>query len=361
MKRSGEIIARTFLAVGLAICARTAAAQSSAITRDFAAEIQTELRAVVGAAGDEFPRAALQLCVAPPSVAADTTDREPPYYTSGYATMPRDRWYVEPARVFDNLYFVGDREQSAWALVTTDGIILLDTNYPFRLDDVVLAGMQKLGLDPGRLRYVLVSHAHGDHLGGAKTLQARYGARVVMGEADWDLVARFPKRYSTMAPRRDIVATDGMAITLGGTTVHVWLTPGHTPGTLSFTFPVLDRGARVTVAYSGGTGFNFPNNTPEVGIPAFRTYVESQQRMAELAARAGATVLLTNHAWADNTLNRIRMIAGRGAGKHPFDIGAEWVQRYFRVTAGCARVAQLRLEQRQAEAARPLGAPPRRE
>ena len=71
-----------------------------------------------------------------------------------------------------------------------------------------------------------------------------------------------------MAPKRDIVATDGMKITLGDTTVTIWLTPGHTPGTLSYTFTVLDRGKPVNVAYSGGTAFNFVNNTPD---PASRT------------------------------------------------------------------------------------------
>lgn len=358
MKRSTERTARAVAAAGVMICAQVAAAQGSAARRDYPAEIQAELRAAAVAAVGEFPRLAVTLCMLPKLASAEA-DRTPAYLESGYDTTFARSQFVEPAKVFDDLYFVGDRVVSAWALVTTDGIILFDSNYGFWMDDVVLGGLQKLGLDPARIKYVLVSHAHLDHLGGAKLLQDRFGARVVMGEADWDLVARFPKRYGTMAPRRDVVATEGMAITLGGTTVRAWLTPGHTPGTLSFTFPVLDRGARVTVVYSGGTGFNFPNDTPELGIPAFQTYIESQQRAAEIAARAGATVVLTNHPWADNALDRIRMIAGVGAGRHPFDVGADGVQRYFQATARCARAAQLRLEQRQAEAARPAGAPRR--
>ena len=137
--------------------------------------------------------------------------------------------------------------------------------------------MQKLGLDPKNIKYVLISHAHGDHIGGAEMLQTRYGARVVMGGPDWDAVAKYPNRYKTMAPKRDIVATDGMKITLGDTTVTIWLTPGHTPGTLSYTFTVLDRGRPVNVAYSGGTAFNFVNNTPDPGIRNFQTYIDSQQ------------------------------------------------------------------------------------
>jgi metallo-beta-lactamase class B len=181
-------------------------------------------------------------------------------------------------------------------------------------------------------------------------LQTRYGARVVMGRPDWDTVAKYPNRYRTMAPKRDIVATDGTKITLGGTTVTIWLTPGHTPGTLSYTFTVLDRGRPVNVAYSGGTAFNFVNNAPDPGIKNFQTYIESAQHIAAKAAATGATVLLSNHSEFDNAFNKNRMIAGRGDGPHPYELGAEWVQRYFQVMQGCARAAQLGLEQKLAEA-----------
>jgi len=43
------------------------------------------------------------------------------------------------------------------------------------------------------------------------------------------------------------------------------------------------------------------------------------------------------------------MLAGRGIGPHPYEQGAEAIQRYFLVMQGCARAAQLRLEQQQAE------------
>jgi hypothetical protein len=156
-----------------------------------------------------------------------------------------------------------------------------------------------------------------------------------------------------MAPKRDIVATDGMKITLGESTVTMWFTPGHTPGTISYTFTVLDRGKPVNVAYSGGTAFNFVNNTPDPGIANFQIYIDSQRHLAEKAKATGATVLLSNHSEFDNAYNKNRMLAGRGSGPHPYDIGAEWVQRYFKVTEGCARAAQLKLEQKVAETAMP--------
>lgn len=323
-------------------------AQQGGGKRDFEAEIAAALQSAKAAAGFEFLGTLVRTCLLPQSGGEETGDAVPGYVANPGSAPARETWYAEPAKVFDNLYFVGGRIHSSWALTTADGIILIDTIFPYNSEALIVGGLQKLGLDPKTIRYVLISHAHGDHIGGAEMLQTRYGARVVLGAPDWDTVARYPNRFRTMAPRRDIVATDGMPITLGGATVTAWLTPGHTPGTISYTFTVLDRGRPVQVAYSGGTAFNFVNNTPDPGIRNFQAYIDSQRRMAERAKATGATVLLSNHSEFDNAFNRNRMLAGRGDGPHPYEIGAEWVQRYFQVMQGCARAAQLRLEQRAA-------------
>jgi metallo-beta-lactamase class B len=340
-------------AVAAGLAASGVHAQQTAVKRDFDAEVQAAIQSAKTAAGFEFLGTLVRTCLLPQSGGEDTSDKVPEYVTDPSKAPARETWYAEPARVFDNLYFVGGKIHSSWALRTRDGIILIDTIYTYNSEELIVGGLEKLGLDPKDIKYVLISHAHADHIGGAEMLQKRYGARIVMGGPDWDWVEKYPNRYKTMAPKRDIVATDGMKITLGGTTVTVWLTPGHTPGTLSYTFTVPDRGLPVNVAYSGGTAFNFVNNTPDPGIRNFQTYIDSQRRMAEKAAAAGATVLLSNYSEFDNAYNKNRMLAGRGKGPHPYEIGADWVQRYFLVMQGCARAAQIRLEQKAAETARP--------
>ena len=347
--REARIIAACAAAV---LASGSVLAQQAVVTRDFEADIQAALQAAKTAAGFEFLGTLVRTCLLPQSGGEDTRDSVPGYVTNPGAAPARETWYADPAKVFDNLYFVGGKVHSSWALTTSDGIILIDTIFPYNSEELIVGGLQKLGLDPRSIKYVLISHAHGDHIGGAEMLQARYGARVVMGAPDWETVAKYPNRYKTMAPKRDIVATDGMTITLGGTTVTMWLTPGHTPGTLSYTFRVLDRGTPINVAYSGGTAFNFVNDTPNPGIRNFQTYIDSQRHMAGKAAATGATVLLSNHSEFDNAVNKNRMLAGRGNGPHPYEVGAQWVQRYFEVMQGCARAAQLRLEQRLASTAR---------
>ena len=72
---------------------------------------------------------------------------------------PRESWHVEPAKVFDNLYFVGQSEYSAWAVNTSDGIIVIDTIFDYSVEDEIVLGLKKLGLDPSRIKYAVVSHS----------------------------------------------------------------------------------------------------------------------------------------------------------------------------------------------------------
>jgi metallo-beta-lactamase class B len=340
------------LALVAAFAATTMFARQTPAGRNFDAEIRAAVESAKTAAGFEFLGTLVRTCLLPQSGGENTNDTLPGYITKPASVPAREIWYADPAKVFDNLSFVGGKLHSSWALTTSEGIILIDTIFPYNSEELIVGGMKRLGLNPKDIKYVLISHAHGDHIGGAELLQKQYGARIVMGGPDWNLVEKFPNRYKTMAPKRDIVATDGMKITLGDTTVTIWETPGHTPGTLSYTFTVRDKGRPVNVAYSGGTAFNFVNNTPNPGIQNFQTYINSQRHMAGQAAATRATVILSNHSEFDNAVNKNRMLAGRGDGPHPYELGADWVQRYFQVMQGCARAAQLRLEQQLAEAPR---------
>jgi metallo-beta-lactamase class B len=94
--------------------------------------------------------------------------------------------------VFDNLYFVGQEEYSAWAVVTSAGIIVIDTIYDFAVEDEIIGGLVKMGLNPAAIKYAVITHAHGDHVGGAKYLQDRWKVPILMSAADWDLLDTAP-------------------------------------------------------------------------------------------------------------------------------------------------------------------------
>lgn len=313
--------------------------------RNYQAEIEAAVRAAKSASQFEFLGTLVRTCLLPANRSDEATgDVAPPYMLDPAKAPLRSTWYAEPAKVFDNLYWLGGKVHSAWALTTREGIILIDTLFPYNSEEAIIGGMRKVGLDPKDIKYMLITHAHNDHVGGAEMFQKQYGPRVVMSAADWDLLAQYPNRYKGMSPKRDIVATDGMKVTLGGETVTIWLTPGHTPGTISFTFSVLDRGKPVNIVYSGGTALVFESRNPQAGIKNLQTYIESQRHLAAKAKETGATILLSNHSEFDSAYNKTRMLAGRGNGPSPFETGSDWVQRYFKVTESCARAAQIDLE-----------------
>jgi len=325
-------------------------AQDQVAPRDFDAEIEAAIRSAKRAAGFEHMGTLNSICLLPSSGGVNTSNNLPRYVTDPSTIPAREEWYAEPAKVFDNLYFVGSKIHSSWALTTSAGIIIIDTLFPYNSEEAIVGGLEKLGLNPADIKYVIISHAHGDHIGGAQILQERFGAQIVMGGEDWDLVETSPHRYATMGPARNVVASDCIQLFLGVAIVNIFKAPGHTPGTLSYTFTVFDNGTPVNVAYSGGTGFNFVNNTPDPGIGNFQIYIDSQRHIAEQAAAAHATVILSNHSAFDNATNRNMMLAGRGDGPHPYEVGEDSVQRYFQVMQDCARAAQIRLEKVQFEA-----------
>jgi len=325
-----------------------AAAFAQIQARDYTAQIEAAIRAAKTAAGFEHLGVLNRLCVLPPSAGApSTTDSVASYVLDPSTAPPRDSWYADPAQAFDDLYWLGGRVHSAWLITTSAGHILIDTEFPYNSGVLILEGMQKLGLDPADIRYIVISHAHGDHIGGVQLVQEASGATVVMGAADWDLVAQFPNRYRAMTPDRSngIEVSEPMNLTLGDHVMRIYPTPGHTQGTLSYIFTVHDFGRPVVVAYSGGTAFNFQTDRPDPGIGNLERYIEAQESFAGRAARAGATVLLSNHSEFDNAYNKSRMMAGRGFGPNPFVSSGDWVQRYFDVMTNCARAKLIGLEQ----------------
>lgn len=302
--------------------------------------VEAHVAAAKVAAGTEH-LALLGLCDAPEPARAPQRPQTPP--PERQRSPDRSEWHAEPVKVFDNLYFVGETEYSAWAVTTSAGIILIDALWDYSVEDEVVGGLTKLGLDPTAIKYVLVSHGHADHAGGARYLQDRFGARVIMSAADWDLLGRDGSPWPR--PRRDLIATDGQKLTLGDTTLTLYLTPGHTPGTISTLIPVKDGGKSHLVAEWGGTGFNFTLTPDKPQRYWFETYSKSAERFRKIVAKAGADALISNHPSLDGSTTKLAALARRKPGDpHPYVIGNDGVKRYLTVADECARAGLLRLE-----------------
>ncbi len=322
--------------ISLVSAAGLAAGLCGAIVRGQtgAESVDSHVAAATAAAGKAHT-ALLNLCEAAPAAAASEGPPE------------RSRWHAEPVKVFDNLYFVGQTEYSAWAVTTSAGIILIDTIFDYSVEDEVVGGLKKLGLDPATIKYAIVSHGHFDHSGGAKYLQEHFGTRIILSAADWDLL----ERGSPTRPKRDLVATDGQKLTLGDTTLTLYLTPGHTLGTISTLIPVKDGGTPHLVAEWGGTGFNWIRNRAGYITPDrpdrfwFETYSRSAERFRGIVAEAGADALIANHTRLDGSKTKLPALAKRRPGDpHPYVIGNDSVKRYLTVADECAKAGLLRLK-----------------
>ena len=140
-------------------------------------------------------------------------------------------------------------------------------------------GLKKVGLDPANIKYIVVSHAHGDHDGSVKFLQDTYHPRIIMGPKDWELSAR-----EADPPRHDIDATDGQKLTFGDTTITIYITPGHTAGTLSVLVPVKDHGA---AAHGNGVGRDRVER--ETSKEMLQSYISNAGRFKDIATARAPT------------------------------------------------------------------------
>jgi metallo-beta-lactamase class B len=333
------------IALGLAIAVSMVVSMAGGQSANDTPEAHVALAKT--AAGDDYQNLFNFLCAVPgprrggPGEAPGA-GAAPGTRAGGQRQGPPDRsnWYAEPVKVFDNLYFVGQTEYSVWAVTTSEGIIVIDTIFDYSVEEEVAGGLKKLGLDPADIKYAVVTHPHPDHHGGAKFLQDRYGARVLMSAADWD----FLDRTNGTKPKRDVVATDGQKLALGDTTLTLYITAGHTPGTLSLLIPVKDNGTPHLAALWGGTGLNADRDS-------LQTYIRSAQRFNEIVRQAGADIILSNHTDWDRSKVNLPLLAKTtpdsrsrpNPNDNPYIVGNQSVRRYLKVAEECATSRLMRL------------------
>lgn len=237
-----------------------------------------------------------------------------------------DNTPLEPVKVFDNLYCFGTKSVVVWALKTSEGIILIDSMWDNNDAKMVADNMKKVGLNPEDIKYVIISHGHGDHYGGAQYFKDHYKSKILISEVDNELMlnsnegANGPRSPKAKA---DIFVKDMEKITLGDTTVTIVSTPGHTPGGISMIFPVKENGFTYMAGIWGGTGL--PKSDDDI-----KNYINSTEYFKNIAKKANVSVEITAHLFTENGYKKLEKSKNRNFEEpNPFFLGNSGFSEYL--------------------------------
>jgi metallo-beta-lactamase class B len=246
---------------------------------------------------------------------------------------------IEPTKIFDNVYVIGNSGTVAYVLTTSAGLVMIDALGANQVESVLLPGFKALGLDPAQVKAIIVGHGHADHFGGSAYMQEHFGSRVYVSAADWTLMENPPPARggrqggpAAPLPKHDQVITEGQPIAFGDLTVQPVAIPGHTPGSMGFIFPVKDNGKTRMAALYGGTVLT-PGIISDEGL---QTYLQSIARFKEATRKAKVEVEIQNHPLMDPIQVKLDRLRTRTKGQpNPFVVGAKGYQTFLDVMSIC--------------------------
>lgn len=186
---------------------------------------------------------------------AQAEEKAPLPQLKAYQVPAEWRQPIEPQRIAEHTWQIGTEELSAILLKSSDGAILIDGGMP-QAADHLLENMRKLGVKPQDLKWILHSHAHADHVGPLAAIKKTTGARVVSNAESAVLMSRggagdihFGDGLLFPPVQTDRLLQDGEELVLGELKLRVHFIPGHTPGSMAWTWRDSRDGKAVDVAY----------------------------------------------------------------------------------------------------------------
>lgn len=170
---------------------------------------------------------------------------------------------IDPFKIADGLWYVGDKKVCIHLVETTEGLILIDSGY-LGASHLLVDSIWRAGFDPRDIRIILHTHGHSDHLGASDEFKKMYGCKLAISRIDAELLRKSAKegsvgsKYYPLAkmPEFDIELEDGETVELGNVKIKCVLTPGHTEGVFTLFFDATYEGKTYKVGLFGGAGVN---------------------------------------------------------------------------------------------------------
>lgn len=168
---------------------------------------------------------------------------------------------IEPFKIADGLYYVGDKKVCIHLIDTGDGLILIDSGY-LGTTHLLVDSIWRAGFDPKNVRWIIHTHEHYDHFGASDEFKNMYGTKLAISRVDAESLRQKPNRahinknaypYAKI-PEFDYEIEDGEIFKLGNVEIRCVLTPGHTDGVLSLFFNVTYNGNTYLAGMFGGVG-----------------------------------------------------------------------------------------------------------
>lgn len=219
-----------------------------------------------------------------------------------------------PFRIYGNTYYVGTAGLSAILVTGPQGHVLLDADLPQSAAQI-RANIEALGFKVSDIKWIVNSHAHFDHAGGIAAMQQASGAQVAASDSGAKAlqageIGKDDPQFETPAMRYPPVANvrvmqDGEEVVVGPLHLRALMTPGHTPGSTSWTWTSCESNDCKQVVYS--------DSLTAVSLGDFRFIggegrPDISQTFAASIVRIGALdcdIVLSTHPSAADTFDRL--------------------------------------------------------
>ncbi|KTW10005.1 subclass B3 metallo-beta-lactamase [Sphingomonas sanguinis] len=252
-------------------------------------------------------------------VAAPATPQTPDPLTQPIVTEHTAEWLAPrpPIKVFGTTYLVGFGGLSVALIDTGQGLILIDGALP-QAAPAILANVDKLGFRPSDIKYILSTEPHFDHAGGLAALARDTGATVVAsprgaeGLRTGRLAADDPQRgHDSRFPaiRSVRIIRDGERLTLGNTVITARATPGHTMGSMSWSWRACEGQRCKAIVFAASLNPVSTDNY-RFSAPSHNAVVAAFARGQAAMRALPCDILITAHADQDDATERFLTTPG---------------------------------------------------